>query len=117
MMNPKNKHSSSIWYRCNDCNRDFRGPTYFRHLKSKNHYENVRSNLNNNRPWIDNSCNHGEPTVPMDSGKTPTNGSKTVFLQHLHEFLADHLTGYSFDVTGDRDRIRIEFSFRETNRK
>jgi hypothetical protein len=53
----------------------------------------------------------------MDSGKTPTNGSKTVFLQHLHEFLADHLTGYSFDVTGDRDRIRIEFSFRETNRK
>ena len=116
-MNQKNQHSSNHEYHCDICKRDFKGPTYFRHLKSKNHYENVRINLNHNRPWIDSSSNYVESTLPMDSGKTPTNGSETLFLQHLHEFLGKHLLGYSFDVTRDSDRIRLSLSFRQTNRK
>ena len=114
-------HSSEKKYYCKECNQTLKGPTYFKHMKSKKHKKNVAKF---NSQLTDSTAsryysysNSSLAPLPVDTAKNKDDQHSTNFLRSVPQFLDMWYSRYSYDVTMDGTDVRISIHVSKVDHK
>ena len=116
------KHSSEKEYYCKECKETFKGPSFFKHLKSDKHYVNYINSMDRSDFVCDTArelYSDHPPLETISSGtRSPKNGEHaTNFLRSVPQFLDMWWCNYTYDVTNSGDNLRISFSISKMDHK
>ena len=114
-------HSSEKTYHCKECNQTYKGPTYYKHLKSKKHKRNVAKF---NSPLTDSTAsryfsysNSSLTPFPNDTGKTDVNRHATNFMSSLHKLVDMYYSEYTIDATTTGTDVGVSISLSKMDAK
>ena len=116
------KHSSEKEYYCKECKETFKGPSFFKHLKSDKHYANYINSMDRSDFVCDTASelnrNHtSQSTIPSDT-RSPKDGEHaTNFLRSVPQFLGMWYTSFSYDVTNSGNDLRVSIHVSKDNHK
>lgn len=119
-------HSSEKEYYCHECGEDFRGPSFFKHLKSRRHYENVLyhfhelHNRNFSHLIADREPDSDDPslgTIPVATRDPKADEHAANFLRSLSQFLDMWYLEYHFRTASTRSGVRVVISVSKMDHK
>lgn len=115
-------HSSEKEYYCKECKETFKGPTFFKHLKSNKHYANYIDSMDES----DLACTTARElfsddspleTIPSNPTRTTSREHAPNFMRSLHQFLDMWYPDAEYTTTNTSDNIRISISISKNNHK
>ena len=107
-------HSSEKEYYCKECKESFKGPSFFKHLKSNKHYANYINAMDESDPVCDTArelCGDDSPLETISSNpRGPASREHAAnFMRSLHQFLDMWYNDYHLTTTITGDHVRVSF--------
>lgn len=111
-------HSSDKEYYCHECDEHFKGPSYFKHLKSRRHYANyVKHHFDSAPDWEPDCDDSPLETLSMDTRDPKAREHALNFMRSLPQFLDMWYSEYHLHVSSTRSGIRLVISLSKMDYK
>ena len=115
-------HSSEKEYYCKECKESFKGPSFFKHLKSNKHYANYINAMDESDPVCDTARELFSDDSPLKTISSNPRGPASRehaanFMRSLHQFLDMWYPDAEYTCTHSSDSLRVSISISKNNHK
>ena len=111
-------HSSEKQYYCKECDEQFRGPSFFKHLKSDKHYGNYVKHHFESSPLGEPDCDDTQlGTISMGTPTPPSREHEANFMRSLSQFLDMWYPSPVVTTTSTPTHIGISISISKVDNK
>lgn len=111
-------HSSEKEYYCKECGEHFRGPSFFKHLKSDKHYGNyLKTHFDSTTDRKPDSDDSPLRTFSVDTPETPSREHEANFMRSLSQFLDMWYPGCVYELASTPTELRISISISKMDNK
>lgn len=108
-------HSSEKEYYCKECDAHFKGPSFFKHLKSDKHYDNYIKHLDDSESiqlptWDDINSHSSFKAISNDTREVDANKHAIDFMSSLSKLLDMYYLDYTLESTTTGIDLRLSIS-------